>query len=77
MSAISGTSSVYASILSGLNQAQQSTLGVARSLSGGVSDDSLAAGAVALSQAKTQTEAMVLLAKTEDKLQKQTLDILA
>jgi hypothetical protein len=39
--------------------------------------DSIAAAAVTISQARTQTAAMVLLARAEQKMQGETLDLLA
>ena len=39
--------------------------------------DSIAAAAVTLSQARTQTAAMALLVKAQDKMQKETIDLLA
>jgi hypothetical protein len=94
MAPVSGTNSVYASVLSGLQGAQARALQAAQSLSPAgasapvdsaefsdaalaASPDSIAGAAITLSQAKTETAAMVLLAKAEDKMQKQTLDLLA
>ena len=41
------------------------------------SADSMASAAVTLSQARTQTAAMALLVKAEDKMQRETIDLLA
>lgn len=42
-----------------------------------VSADSMAAASVDLSQAKTQTAAMALLVKTQERMDRQTIDLLA
>ncbi len=39
--------------------------------------DSIATAAVTLSQARTETTAMALLVKTQDKMQRETIDLLA
>ena len=94
MAPISATSSVYALVLSGFQNAQQRTVAAVQTITQpgatspvdsvefseaaqSASVDSIAAASVDLSLAKTQTAAIALLVKTQERLDRQTIDLLA